>query len=125
MEEETGMFEHYKGEDGKEKIKISKIPLEDLLNILENLYEQGVNFVDFDFFIDPKDVQSVISISTRPEYIATPEELEAEKLIDDALEEDDDEEDDDEDDVLSRIKREQEEASNKEELSDDDIDELI
>ena len=124
MEENSGMFERYNSEDGKEKIKISKIPLEDLLNILENLYEQGVNFVDFDFYVDPKEIQSVISISTRPEYISTPEELEAEKLLDEEYDEDEEEEDE-EDDILSRIKKEQEELDKKDQLSDDDINELL
>lgn len=123
MEEKDGMFEHFKGEDGKERIKISKVPLEDLLNILENLYEQGVNFVDFDFIIDPKEDQSVISISTKPEYISTPEELEVEKLLYGDDEDEDDE--DEEDDVLARIRKEQKELESREELSDDDIDQLL
>lgn len=126
---EDGKFEHSFDENGREKVKISKVPLEDLLNILENLYEQGVNYIDFDFLIDPQEIQSVISISTRPEYISTPEELEEEKLLAKELEDDEEDEDEDEeDDVLQRIKREQEKLSQEapdEALSDDDLNELI
>jgi hypothetical protein len=124
MEEENNEPGYERSEDGegREKIRVKKIPLEDMLNILEGLYEAGTNYIDLEFFIDPNMIQSVITITTRPEYISTPEELEAEKLIDDALEDDDEE--DEEDDILNQIKKQQE-APEEDSLSDDDINELM
>lgn len=117
---ENSNFERIEGEDGKEKFRINKIPLEDLLSILEGLYEAGTNFIDLEIFADPEDIQSVITINTRPEYMATEEELAAEKLEDDELEDDDDEE---EDDILDIIKRRQQEDINP--ISDDELEELM
>lgn len=99
-------------------IRVIKIPIQDLLGILENLYEMGTNFVDMEFFIDPDEVQSVVTISVKPEYMATPEQLEEEQRF---LE--DEEEDDDEDDILSKIKKNND--SPEDIISDDDIEELM
>ena len=117
-------FEMKDNGDGKSLIRIKKIPLEDLLTILEKLYEAGTNYVDMDFVIDPNEEQSVITISTKPEYQATQEELEEEERM---LDEFDDDEDDDEDDdpILSWIRKQQVEEAKKNGMSDEDIDKLI
>ena len=116
---ENSNFERIEGEGGKEKFRINKIPLEDLLSILEGLYEAGTNFIDLEIFVDPEDIQSVITINTRPEYMATEEELAAEKLEDDELEDEDEEEDD----ILDIIKKQAESEDTS--ISDDDIESLI
>jgi len=110
-------------------IRIKKIPITDLLNILEGLYEAGTNFIDMEFFVDPEAIQSVITINTRPEYMATPEELEQEKeLIEDVDYEEDDEEDEEEDeDIIERLQKENDEKPDSESsgLSDEEINELL
>jgi len=125
MEDNGAGMERLEGADGKHLIRVKKIPLEDLLNILENLYEAGTNFIDMEFFIDPNEVQSVITITTRPEYMASQEQLDEEEKLFDEYEEDEDEDEDEEDDILARIRREQEEKDKQDQISDDDIDELI
>jgi len=108
-----------KSEDGL--IRINKIPLDDLLTILETLYESGANFIDLEFKILPEEEQNVVTINTRPEYMATEEELEQERIID---EEFDDDDEDEEDDILDIIKKRQAEDSSKP-ISDDELNELI
>jgi len=108
-------------------IRIKKILIKDLLNILESLYEAGTNFIDMEVYVDPEDVQSVITINTRPEYMATKEELEEEKRMSNfnkEEEEDDDEDDDDDDeDIIERLRKENDEKQNG--LSDEEIDQLL
>ena len=81
-------------------MKLRKIPLEDLLEILQDLYESGVDYVDLDGEQDnegnsPRDS---IMITVKPEYITDLEEYR---------------------DLPSII------VDDKRSLSDDDINELI
>jgi hypothetical protein len=70
----------------KDKLSIKKIPLKGLLEILTDLYEEGVNFIDFSSGLGTED-KDVLKIDIQPEYMASEEELENEEL--------DDEDDDD------------------------------
>jgi hypothetical protein len=70
--------------------KIQKIPLQDFITILQDLYEEGVNFIDIsggDANPDSDQIKDMIKITVKPEYME---------------EDDDDDEDyDDEDNTLS------------------------
>jgi hypothetical protein len=59
--------------------KIRKIELESLINILEDLYNSGVNYVDFNSEV--VDDQDIISISIIPEYIMDDEVDEPSNII--------------------------------------------
>jgi hypothetical protein len=121
MEDNGAEIERIDGEDGKQTLRVKKIPLEELLTILENLYEAGTNYIDIEFYIDPKEIQSVITISTCSEYMASPEELEEERLLDESEEDDDEDEDDD---IMDQIKKQQD-IPDIEPLSDDELNELM
>lgn len=113
---------------GDGHVKINKIPLGELLEVLEGLYESGCDYIDMEFKIDPNSVQNVLSITTRPDYMASEEQLAEEEKMYEELgfdnEEDDDDDEDEEDDILARIRKEQEEKD-KNQISDDDIDNLL
>ena len=53
-------------------MKLRKVPIEELLTILEDLYEKGVDYIDISGFSsgDNNDEQDVIKISIRPEYMS-------------------------------------------------------
>jgi len=54
---------------------IRKIPLENLLNILENIYNSGADYVDIKGVTDDSGVpQDTIIFSVRPEYMSDSEE---------------------------------------------------
>jgi hypothetical protein len=67
--------------------KIQKIPLQDFITILQDLYEEGVNFIDIsggDANPDSDQIKDMIKITVKPEYM-----------------EEDDDDYDDEDNTLS------------------------
>jgi hypothetical protein len=74
-------------EEEENKMSIKKIPLKGLLEILTDLYEEGVNYVDFSSG-EGSDLKDILKIDIQPEYMASEEELDQE-------EEDDDDDDDD------------------------------
>lgn len=106
--------------DNNKSIILSKIPLEELLTILEGVYENGANYVDFEIRPEEGEEQTVITIMVKSEYMATPEELEEEQR----LLEDEEEEEEDEDDIMDKIRREQKTLDN-DIISDEDINGLI
>jgi len=83
-------------------IKIQKIPLKEFIIILQDLYEEGVNFIDLsggEADGDSDLLKDMIKITVKPEY----------------MEEDYDEDDDDNDD----------DKDNNNMLSETDINDLI
>lgn len=59
--------------------KIRKVELESLINILEDLYNSGVNYVDIT--AEHSDEQDVIHITIIPEYMMNEEIDEHENII--------------------------------------------
>lgn len=59
--------------------KIRKVELESLINILEDLYNSGVNYVDIT--AEHSDEQDVIHITVIPEYMIDEEIDEPENII--------------------------------------------
>ena len=52
--------------------KIQKIPLQDFITILQDLYEEGVNFIDIsggDANPDSDQLKDMIKITVKPEYM--------------------------------------------------------
>jgi hypothetical protein len=81
---------------------LRKIPLEMLINILEDLYNGGADYVDISGDIDTNGVpRDTIKITVKPEYMSDPDTTDEDPQI--------------EDDKLDGKIR----------LSDDDINELI
>lgn len=106
----------------KRAFKIEKIPLDVLINLLVELYEKGIDYVDlFSNNEDPH--QDKLIILTKDSYInhqflkdgIRPE------IIDNDEDYDDDEDDDDEDDAPPR----QPPIIETKRLTDDDLDKLI
>jgi molybdopterin-guanine dinucleotide biosynthesis protein len=48
--------------------KLKQIPIEQLMEILLDVYESGYDFIDIEGYSDEKDEQDVIKISIREEY---------------------------------------------------------
>lgn len=92
-------------------MQLRKVPLEDLIKILTDLYEDGVNYIDIsgepsDDKENPKDL---IKITIRPEYMVNDEEDE----------EDEDEEDED------YYKSDKKKNIDVDKLSENDINDLL
>lgn len=97
--------------------KIEKLPLETLINLLMQLYDNGVDYVDLS--ADNSDaLQDKLIITTRKGYI-NPKFYNEDGLI--KFESSDDEEDDDDDDEDDTY----EEPPPPLPLSDEDIDKLL
>lgn len=94
-------------------MQLRKVPLEDLIKILTDLYEDGVNYIDIsgepsDDEDNPKDL---IKITIRPEYM---------------INEEDDEEEDDEDEIEEDYyKSDRRKNIDVDRLSEDDINNLL
>ncbi len=56
---------------------VSKIPLKGLLEVLSQLYNEGVNYIDIQGEDKGESIADVMHINVLPEYMATEEELEA------------------------------------------------
>lgn len=90
MEQNNEEFEN--PEDGREKVRLRKIPTSLLLEILSDLFEQGVDFIDI--VGTPDAIQDSIGISFTQEYMS----LEAHFPKDETEESGDGEDNDDDDD---------------------------
>ena len=96
-------------------LKLRKIPLQALIEILQDLYENGADFIDLSG--EQKDengsVKDLIQITIKPEYMLHDERND----------------DDDDDDELEEIELDYSEDdtpdTSKRSLSDDDINDLI
>lgn len=58
----------------EDKLNIKKIPLKGLLEILTDLYEEGVNFIDISMG-EGSEIKDVMKIDILPEYMASDDEL--------------------------------------------------
>jgi hypothetical protein len=92
-------------------MKLRKIPLEPLIEILTNLFEEGADYIDIsgEESADKDSPQDIIKITIKPEYLST-----ADRDFDD-----DDEEEDYEEDINDRPNKK------NDKLSDNDINDLI
>lgn len=92
-------------------LKLRKIPLQALIEILQDLYENGADYIDLSG--EQKDengsVKDLIQITIKPEYMLHDER--------------DDDEDDDE--IEMDYSNDDTPDTNKKSLSDDDINDLI
>ena len=64
------------------KVNLNKIPIYPLLVMLNNLYEEGANFVDIQGEANEKNESDVITFMLKPEYY-TEEAIEEEEEDDD------------------------------------------
>jgi hypothetical protein len=55
-------------------IKLTKIPIEYLLEILETLYNEGYEYFDLEGVLDPEKEKDTIKISVSEEYLSKEEE---------------------------------------------------
>lgn len=94
-------------------MELRKIPLGSFIEILQGLYEEGVNFIDLSSSVnnDGESVRDSVKITVKPEYL---EEVEDEQEID--------EEDLQELNREIKLEVDEDESSS---LSEDDINELI
>jgi hypothetical protein len=52
----------------KTPIKLNKIPIASLINVLQHLYEEGADYIDIQGEHTPGDKNDVIKVTVRPEY---------------------------------------------------------
>lgn len=52
----------------KTPIKLNKIPIASLINVLQHLYEEGADYIDLQGEHTPGDANDVIKVTVRPEY---------------------------------------------------------
>ena len=52
----------------KTPIKLNKIPIASLINVLQHLYEEGADYIDLQGEHTPGDKNDVIKVTVRPEY---------------------------------------------------------
>lgn len=52
----------------KTPIKLNKIPISSLINVLQHLYEEGADYIDIQGEHTPGDKNDVIKVTVRPEY---------------------------------------------------------
>jgi hypothetical protein len=64
------------------KLKLTKIPLEYLLGILEALYDEGYDYFDLEGVLDPNKEKDTIKISVSEDYLTEEEEGDENKLDD-------------------------------------------
>jgi hypothetical protein len=58
----------------KSNVKLTKIPIEYLLEILETLYNEGYDYFDLEGVLDPEKEKDTIKISVSEEYLSKEEE---------------------------------------------------
>jgi hypothetical protein len=105
----------------KDRLSIKKIPLKGLLEILTDLYEEGVNFIDFSSGVGTED-KDVLKIDIQPEYMASEEELANEELEDD--DDDDDNEGEDYKETIRNLAGKSSDITVTK-LSEDDLNNLL
>lgn len=92
-------------------LKLRKIPLQPLIEILQDLYDSGADFIDLSG--EQKDengsVKDLIQITIKPEYMLHDERAD----------------DDDDDEIEMDYSNDDTPDTNKKSLSDDDINDLI
>lgn len=93
-------------------LKLRKIPLQPLIEILQDLYDSGADFIDLSG--EQKDEngssKDLIQITIKPEYM---------------LHDERDDDDDDDDEIEMDYSNDDTPDTNKKSLSDDDINDLI
>lgn len=96
-------------------LRLRKIPLQPLIEILQDLYDSGADYIDLsgEQSKEGEDLKDIIQITVKPEYI---------------LHEDDDD-DDDVDNNIQEVKMDYSDDNtpdtSRKSLSDDDINDLI
>jgi hypothetical protein len=58
----------------KSNVKLTKIPIEYLLEILETLYNEGYDYFDLEGIIDPDKEKDTIKITVGEDYLSTEED---------------------------------------------------
>lgn len=92
-------------------MRLNKIPLAQFINILEDIYNSGANFVDIVGFpdADSDDLKDVIKLVIKPEYLA-----------------DEDDDDEETEDITEYIMNdEDDDVQEHDKLSEEDISDLI
>jgi len=98
-------------------MKLRKIPLESLINLLADLYDGGADYIDITAEPTETNEPDQMKISVKPEYIS--EDLDTMRSI-----EIDFEDDDDEDDIIDNNTKNKKKNTNIS-LSEEDINDLI
>lgn len=97
-------------------LRLRKIPLQPLIEILQDLYDSGADYIDLsgEQSKEGEDLKDIIQITVKPEYI---------------LHEDDDDDDDDIDNNIQEVKMDYSDDNtpdtSRKSLSDEDINDLI
>ena len=102
-------------------MKLRKIPLEPLLQILTDLFDSGADFIDIsgENNADGDELRDIIKITIKPEYMMDKDDMIEEIEMDYSGDYDDNEED------IANTKHTQIRIEDKRSLSDEDIDTLI
>lgn len=58
----------------KSNVKLTKIPIEYLLEILETLYNEGYDYFDLEGIIDPDKEKDTIKITVGDDYLSSEED---------------------------------------------------
>lgn len=90
----------------KKSLKLNKIPITVLMQILAELFEEGVDFIDIEGEGSEDDDSDKIKVTVRPEYYSDQPEIEIELEQEDIL------------NFLPQVKKDKK-------LTDDDINDLI
>lgn len=96
----------------KTPIKLNKIPIASLINVLQHLYEEGADYIDLQGEHTPGDKNDVIKVTVRPEY-----------YVDEPDGDDSKQDKTDPEYLFTEIKEEPKEDINP--ISDDEINDLI
>ena len=59
-------------------IKLNKVPIANLIQVLTHLYEEGADFIDIAGEETPGDQNDIIKVTVRPEYYNTEDEEQSE-----------------------------------------------
>ena len=98
-------------------MRLRKIPLESLINLLADLYDGGADYIDITAESTDSDDPDHMKISVKPEYMS--EDLDSVRKIEIDFSEMDDDEEEEDDYSIKEIK------NTKISLSEDDINDLI
>lgn len=88
-------------------IKLNKVPIANLIQVLTHLYEEGADFIDIAGEETPGEQNDIIKVTVRPEYYNTEDEEQSET---------------DPEYLVTEVKPPQEDINP---ISDDDINDLI